>query len=210
MVPAPLEAGGPGLVTWPPGPEMWMADPATFEDDVMPLVPQLYSAARRLTRNPADSEDLLQETLLRAYRGYATFKAGTNLRAWLYRILTNTFINRYRQQSRQPAEVELGELEDLYLYRRLGQESGAARSAEEEALERFVDEDVKAAVESLPEVFRIPVLLADVEDFSYKEIARIMDVPIGTVMSRLHRGRKALEKALWDINERRGTVGSSA
>ncbi len=210
MVPAPWGVALPALVTWPPGPEMRMADPATFEDDVMPLVPQLYSAARRLTRNPADSEDLLQETLLRAYRGYGTFKAGTNLRAWLYRILTNTFINRYRQQSRQPAEVELGELEDLYLYRRLGQESGASRSAEEEALERFVDEDVKAAVESLPEVFRIPVLLADVEDFSYKEIARIMDVPIGTVMSRLHRGRKALEKALWEINERRGTVGSSA
>jgi len=187
-----------------------MADPATFEEDVAPLLPQLYSAARRLTRNPADSEDLLQETLLRAYRGYRTFKAGTNLRAWLYRILTNTFINRYRQQSRQPAEVELGELEDLYLYRRLGQESGASRSAEEEALERFVDEDVKAAVESLPEVFRIPVLLADVEDFSYKEIARIMEVPIGTVMSRLHRGRKALEKALWEINERRGTVDSSS
>jgi RNA polymerase sigma-70 factor (ECF subfamily) len=163
-----------------------------------------------MTRNPADAEDLLQETLLRAYRGYGTFKAGTNLRAWLYRILTNTFINRYRQQARRPAEVELGELEDLYLYRRLGERSGAARSAEEEALERFVDEDIKAAVEALPENFRIPVLLADVEGFSYKEIARIMGVPIGTVMSRLHRGRKALEKALWEITERRGTVGSPA
>ena len=187
-----------------------MADSARFEDDVMPLLPQLYSAALRLTRNPADAEDVLQETLLRAFRGYGGFKAGTNLRAWLYRILTNTFINRYRQQSRQPVEVELGELEDLYLYRRLGEESGAARSAEEEALERFVDEDVRAAVESLPENFRIPVLLADVEGFSYKEIAKIMGVPIGTVMSRLHRGRKALEKAVWDITERRGTVGSPA
>ena len=187
-----------------------MADPARFEDDVVSLLPQLYSAALRMTRNPADAEDLLQETLLRAYRGYGTFKAGTNLRAWLYRILTNTFINRYRQQARRPAEVELGELEDLYLYRRLGEQSGAARSAEEEALERFVDEDIKAAVEALPENFRIPVLLADVEGFSYKEIARIMGVPIGTVMSRLHRGRKALEKALWEITERRGTVGSPA
>jgi RNA polymerase sigma-70 factor (ECF subfamily) len=187
-----------------------MADPARFETDVVPLLPQLYSAALRLTRNPTDAEDVLQETLLRAYRGYAGFKAGTNLRAWLYRILTNTFINRYRQQSRQPAEVELGELEDLYLYRRLGEQSGAARSAEEEALERFVDEDVKAAVEALPENFRIPVLLADVEGFSYKEIAENMGVPIGTVMSRLHRGRKALEKALWEIIERRGTVGSPA
>jgi RNA polymerase sigma-70 factor, ECF subfamily len=187
-----------------------MADPARFEEDVVPLLPQLYSAALRMTRNPADAEDLLQETLLRAFRGYGGFKTGTNLRAWLYRILTNTFINRYRQQSRQPAEVELGELEDLYLYRRLGEASGAARSAEDEALERFVDEDVKAAVESLPDNFRIPVLLADVEGFSYKEIAKIMEVPIGTVMSRLHRGRKALEKALWEINERRGTVESPA
>lgn len=210
MVPARPGVALRALVTWPPGPESGMADPATFEDDVMPFVPQLYSAARRMTRDPDDAEDLLQETLLRAYRGYRTFKAGTNLRAWLYRILTNTFINRYRQQARQPAEVELGELEDLYLYRRLGQESGATRSAEDEALDRFVDEDVKAAVEALPEVFRIPVLLADVEGFSYKEIARIMGVPIGTVMSRLHRGRKALEKALWDINEQRGTVGTSA
>jgi len=187
-----------------------MADPARFEDDVVSLLPQLYSAALRMTRNPADAEDLLQETLLRAFRGYGGFKAGTNLRAWLYRILTNTFINRYRQQSRQPTEVELGELEDMYLYRRLGESSGAARSAEEEALERFVDEDVKAAVESLPEIFRIPVLLADVEGFSYKEIAKIMSVPIGTVMSRLHRGRKALQQALWGITERRGTVESPA
>jgi RNA polymerase sigma-70 factor (ECF subfamily) len=187
-----------------------MADPARFEEDILPLLPQLYSAALRMTRNPADAEDLLQETLLRAFRGYGGFKAGTNLRAWLYRILTNTYINRYRQQSRQPAEVELGELEDMYLYRRLGEQSGAARSAEEEALERFVDEDVKAAVESLPEIFRIPVLLADVEGFSYKEIAKIVGVPIGTVMSRLHRGRKALEQALWEITERRGTVGSPA
>ena len=187
-----------------------MADPARFEDDVVSLLPQLYSAALRMTRNPADAEDLLQETLLRAFRGYGGFKAGTNLRAWLYRILTNTFINRYRQQSRQPTEVELGDLEDMYLYRRLGESSGAARSAEEEALERFVDEDVKAAVESLPEIFRIPVLLADVEGVSYKEIAKIMGVPIGTVMSRLHRGRKALEQVLWEITERRGTVGSPA
>ena len=173
-----------------------MADPARFEDDVTPLLPQLYSAALRLTRNPADAEDLVQETLLRAFRGYGGFKAGTNLRAWLYRILTNTFINRYRQQARQPAEVELGELEDMYLYRRLGQEAGAARSAEEEALERFVDEDIKAAVEALPENFRIPVLLADVEGFSYKEIAEMLEIPIGTVMSRLFYAKHRLRKLL--------------
>jgi len=183
-----------------------MADRATFEDDVMEFVPQLYSAAMRMTRNPSDAEDVLQEALLKAYRGYHTFTAGTNLKAWLYRILTNTYINRYRKESRRPSEVELGELEDLYLYKRLGDSDtgGASRSAEEEALDRFVDGDIKAAVEALPENFRLPVLLADVEGFSYKEIAEIMDVPIGTVMSRLHRGRKALERTLWRVAEERG------
>jgi RNA polymerase sigma-70 factor, ECF subfamily len=187
-----------------------MAERAAFVDDAMQYSSQLYSAALRMTRNPADAEDLLQETLLKAYRGYHTFKAGTNLKAWLYRILTNTFINLYRQRSRRPTEVELGELEDLYIYKRLadGATAGAAPSAEEEALDRFVDEDVKAAVEALPEIFRIPVLLADVDGFSYKEIAEIMDVPMGTVMSRLHRGRKALQKALWDKAEERRTAGS--
>lgn len=187
-----------------------MADTATFEDDVMELVPQLYSAALRMTRNPADAEDVLQETLLRAYRGYHTFNTGTNLKAWLYRILTNTFINRYRRQARRPDEVELGDLEDFYLFKRMGEDGpgGAVRSAEEEALDRFVDDDIKAAVEALPENFRIPVLLADVEGFSYKEIAEIMDVPIGTVMSRLHRGRKALQQALWRFAEEREASGS--
>mgnify|MGYP001817124326 CR=1 FL=1 len=182
-----------------------MADQATFEADVAEFVPQLYSAALRMTRHPADAEDVLQEALLKAYRGYGTFKAGTNLKAWLYRILTNTFINKYRKQTRRPSEVELGELEDLYLFNRLGSDlGGATRSAEEEALDRFVDDDIKRAVEDLPENFRLPVLLADVEGFSYKEIAEIMDVPIGTVMSRLHRGRKALQRALWRIAEARG------
>lgn len=184
-----------------------MADRATFESDVMPFTPQLYSAALRMTRNPSDAEDVLQEALLKAFRGYHTFQPGTNLKAWLYRILTNTFINKYRQGSRRPAEVELGELEDFYLFKRLGGEEGsggATRSAEEEALDAFVDEDIKGALEDLPENFRIPVLLADVEGFSYKEIAEIMDVPIGTVMSRLHRGRKALQRALWRLAEERG------
>jgi RNA polymerase sigma-70 factor, ECF subfamily len=187
-----------------------MADQADFVDDAMEFAPQLYSAALRMTRNPADAEDLLQETLLKAYRGYHTFKAGTNLRAWLYRILTNTFINTYRQKSRRPTEVELGELEDLYLYRRVGDGAtgGASPSAEDEALERFVDEDIKAAVESLPDIFRIPVLLADVDGFSYKEIAEIMDIPMGTVMSRLHRGRNALQKALWERAEERRIAGA--
>ncbi len=186
-----------------------MADQANFERDAMQYAPQLYSAALRMTRNPADAEDVVQETFLKAYRAYHTFEEGTNLKAWLYRILTNTYINRYRKKVRRPTEVEFGEVEDLYLYKRMGSgESGsAARSAEEEVLEQFVEADVKAAVEELPEHFRLPVLLADVEGFSYKEIAEIMDVPIGTVMSRLHRGRKALEKALWTFAQERGLAG---
>lgn len=186
-----------------------MADQANFERDAMEFAPQLYSAALRMTRNPADAEDVVQETFLKAYRAYASFEEGTNLKAWLYRILTNTYINRYRKKSRRPDEVDLGEVEDLYLYRRLGAANtpDSSRSAEEAVLEGIVDEDVKRAVEALPERFRLPVLLADVEGFAYKEIAEIMDVPIGTVMSRLHRGRKQLQKALWQFAEERGLAG---
>ncbi len=184
-----------------------MADRADFERDALQFAPQLYSAALRMTRNPADAEDIVQETFLKAYRAYDTFQQGTNLKAWLYRILTNSYINRYRKQQRRPSEVELGELQDLYLYRRLGEDSGASVSAEEEVLEQFVDTDVKEALESLPEHFRIPVLLADVEGFSYREIAEIMDIPIGTVMSRLHRGRKALQQKLWKLADERGLAG---
>jgi RNA polymerase sigma-70 factor (ECF subfamily) len=187
-----------------------MADQATFEQDAMQFAPQLYAAALRMTRNPADAEDVVQETFLKAYRAYDTFKAGTNLKAWLYRILTNTYINRYRKKQRRPSEVELGELQDLYLYRRLGEESGATRSAEEAVLGGFVDTDIKAAMESLPEHFMLPVYYADVEGFSYKEIAEILDVPIGTVMSRLHRGRKALQKKLWNVAEDRGLTGQGS
>jgi RNA polymerase sigma-70 factor (ECF subfamily) len=187
-----------------------VADQATFETDVEEFLPQLYSAALRMTRNPADAEDVLQEAMLKAFRGYHTFKAGTNLKAWLYRILTNTYINKYRKQTRRPSEVELGELEDLYLFKRIGDTTtgGASVSAEQEALDAFVDEDIKSALEDLPENFRLPVLLADVEGFAYKEIAEIMDVPIGTVMSRLHRGRKQLQRALWRIAEERGITTS--
>ncbi len=186
-----------------------MADQADFERDALEFAPQLYSAALRMTRNPADAEDIVQETFLKAYRAYHTFQEGTNLKAWLYRILTNTYINRYRKQVRRPSEVDLGEVEDLYLYRRLGAEQAgeAARSAEDHVLASLVSADVKAAIESLPEHFRLPVLLADVEGFAYKEIAEIMEIPIGTVMSRLHRGRKALQKALWEFAQQRGLVG---
>ncbi|MEZ5176318.1 MAG: sigma-70 family RNA polymerase sigma factor [Acidimicrobiia bacterium] len=183
-----------------------MADQAAFADDAMQYAPQLYSAALRMTRNPADAEDVVQETYLKAYRGYGSFAAGTNLRAWLYRILTNTYINKYRKAQRRPDEVELGELEDIYLFKRLGEASGATVSAERTALDMFVDDDIIEAIESLPENFRMPVIYADVEGFSYKEIAEILDIPIGTVMSRLHRGRKSLQKQLWNLAVEHGLV----
>ena len=186
-----------------------MADQADFADLAMEHMGSLYSAGLRMTRNPADAEDLVQETYLKAYRAFGSFQAGTNLKAWLYRILTNTFINSYRSRKRRPEQTELDEVEDLYLYRRLGglEAAAASRSAEEEVLDHFTETDVKEALESLPEQFRMAVLLADVEGFSYKEIAEILDVPIGTVMSRLHRGRKALQKALFEFGVERGLVG---
>ncbi len=187
-----------------------MADQADFERDAMEFAPQLYSAALRMTRNPADAEDVVQETFLKAYRAYDSFTEGTNLKAWLYRILTNTYINKYRKAQRRPNEVELGELQDLYLYKRLGESSGATESAESTALDMFVDEDIVDAIESLPENFRLPVLYADVEGFSYKEIAEILDIPIGTVMSRLHRGRKALQRKLWNLAVEHGLVEPDA
>ncbi|HHC07700.1 MAG TPA: sigma-70 family RNA polymerase sigma factor [Actinobacteria bacterium] len=183
-----------------------MANQDDFERDALRYAPQLYSAALRMTRNPADAEDIVQETFLKAFRAYDSFQEGTNLKAWLYRILTNTYINKYRRAQRRPSEVELGELQDLYLFRRLGESSGAVESAEQQALDAFVDEDIIEAIESLPENFRMPVILADVEGFSYKEIAEMLDIPIGTVMSRLHRGRKALQRKLWNIAAERGIV----
>jgi len=190
-----------------------MADQAEFADLAMPYMSALYSAALRMTRNPADAEDLVQETYLRAYRGFGGFQEGTNLKAWLYKILTNTFINTYRAKKRRPEQEQLDDVEDFYLYRRLGglEAVEADRSPEAEVLDAIPEESVKRALEDLPEQFRIAVLLADVEGFSYKEIAEITDVPIGTVMSRLHRGRKALQRRLWDLAEERGLVpaGSS-
>lgn len=185
-----------------------MADRATFTSEAMQYAPQLYSAALRMTRNSADAEDLVQETFLKAYRSFATFEAGSNLRAWLYRILTNTFINSYRAKQRRPEETELDDIEDLFLYRRIGgiEAALASRSAEDELMDLFTDDEVKNALEDLPENFRIPVLLADVEDFSYKEIAEMLDIPIGTVMSRLHRGRKAMQRKLYEFARQRGLV----
>jgi RNA polymerase sigma-70 factor (ECF subfamily) len=186
-----------------------MADQATFADVAMEHMPALYTAALRMTRNPSDAEDLVQETYLKAYRGFGGFQEGTNLKAWLYRILTNTFINSYRAKKRRPEQSDIEDVEDLYLYRRLGglEAAAAGRSAEEEVLDHITDSEVKEAIESLPEQFRMAVLLADVEGFAYKEIADILDIPIGTVMSRLHRGRRALQKALYEFGLERGLVG---
>jgi len=178
----------------------------------MEYMPALYTAAMRMTRNSADAEDLVQETYLRAYRAFATFQEGTNIRAWLYRILTNTFINSYRSKKRRPEQSDIEDIEDLYLYKRVGNlaAQGLGRSAEEELMDHFSDYEVKDAIEALPDQFRIAVLLADVEGFSYKEIADILDVPIGTVMSRLHRGRRALQKALAEYGSKRGLVDHRA
>ena len=189
-----------------------MADQATFAEQAMPYMDSLYGAALRLTRNASDAEDLVQETYLRAYRGFGGFQDGTNLRAWLYRILTNTFINTYRAKKRRPDETELDDVEDLYLYRKLGglEAATVGRSAEDELMDWFTDAEVKEAVEALPEQFRMAVLLADVEGFSYKEIAEILDVPNGTVMSRLHRGRKALQRRLYDFAEARRLIGTDS
>jgi RNA polymerase sigma-70 factor (ECF subfamily) len=189
-----------------------MADQATFADDAMQYSKQLYAAAMRMTRNPADAEDLVQETFLKAYRAYDSFTAGTNLKAWLYRILTNTYINKYRKAARRPDEVDLGDVEDLYLYRRVGSEESAeaSRTTEDRVLDGLVEADIKKAVESLPENFRIPVLLADLEGLSYQEIADILEIPIGTVMSRLHRGRTAMQKTLWEFASKRGLLPENA
>src|SRR6476620_9821 len=190
------------------GSSLIVADQATFTEQAMPFMSSLYAAALRMTRNAADAEDLVQETYLKAYRGFGGFEEGTNLKAWLYRILTNTYINTYRARKRRPEESDLEDVEDLYLYRRLGglEMASLGRSAEEDLLETYTDDEVKAAIESLPEQFRMAVLLADVEGFSYKEIAEILDIPIGTVMSRLHRGRKGLQKKLWEFAVERGLV----
>jgi len=177
-----------------------VADQSRFADEAMQYMDALYAAAMRMTRNPADAEDLVQETYLRAYRGYGGFEEGTNLRAWLFRILTNAYINRYRAKQRRPGETELDEVEELLLYRRMTDIApGIGRSAEDELLDGFSEAEVKSALEELPEQFLPAVILADVEGFSYQEIADILDIPIGTVMSRLHRGRKALQKRLYDF-----------
>lgn len=204
--------GGTGLTRgWGGLRSPLVADQERFADEAMTFAPQLYAAALRMTRNPADAEDLVQETYLRAYRGFAGFQEGTNLRAWLFRILTNAYINTYRSKQRRPTESDLADVEDLYLYRRLGTLDAVLghRSAEETLMDMLPDAEVKQALEDLPENFRLPVLLADVQGFAYKEIAEMLDIPIGTVMSRLHRGRKAMQKSLFEYAHERGLATST-
>ncbi len=180
---------------------------ARFQTDALPLLDSLYAGALRMTRNPADAEDLVQETMLRAYRSFDRFEAGTNLKAWLYRIMTNAYINTYRKRQREPKKVSQDDVEEFDLYQELKDHDPAWDATPENlVLNSLVDSDILDAIDDLPEQFRLAVVLSDIEGFSYAEMAEIMDVPLGTVMSRLHRGRKALQKRLWEIARDRGIV----
>jgi len=176
---------------------------ARFERDALVFMDQLYAAALRYTKNPEDARDLVQDTYLKAFNSFHQFEEGTNLRAWLYRVLTTTFINTYRKDQRRP-QLASGELEDWQLAEAQSHTSDLGKSAEAEALENLPDSDIKRALQEIPEEFRIAVYLADVEGFSYKEIADIVAVPAGTVMSRLHRGRKLLREKLADYAKELG------
>lgn len=181
-----------------------------FEADALPLLDQLYGAALRMTRNPADAQDLVQDAYMKAYQAFGSFKEGTNLKAWMYRILTNTYINSYRKAQRRPTESSADEMTDWQLAETAKHDSVGLQSAEVEALRNIPDKRIQDALMSLGEDYRMVVYYADVEGLAYKEIAEIMDTPIGTVMSRLHRGRKQLRSKLKDVAAEHGIVTETA
>ncbi len=189
-----------------PGNEAAQVPTEDFEAGVLAQLDSLYRTALRLTNNQQEAEDLVQETMLKAFRFKNTYQRGTNLRAWLFRILNTSAINRYRKQASRPQEAPLPEGEEFYLYNRIRDFSGQelAAGAEEEVLSQYLDEDVYKALNDLPPNFRMPVIMADIEGMSYKEIAEALQIPIGTVMSRISRARRQLQKSLWKYAQDRG------
>ena len=187
-----------------------------FERDVTPLLPRLYNQALRMTNNHADAEDLLQETMFKAYRAFRTFREDTNVSAWLYRIMTNTYINSYRARQRRPAQYPIEQFTDMQLATDAQQFPTGQRSAEDQVLEILPDDDIKSAMQALPDQFRTAIYYADIEGYRFREVADLTDAPIGTVMSRLHRGRRQLRRRLANVARERGfdvteeTYGTSA
>lgn len=200
----PIETTGDAGQSQSARPELNAEQKARFESEALQYVDQLYAAALRLARNPQDAEDLVQEAYMKAFAAFYQYKPGTNLKAWLYRILTNTYINAYRKRQREPYQANTDRVEDWQLAQAGAHDSRGLPSAESEALARLPDSDIKEALQAIPEDFRMAVYYSDVEGFSYKEISEIMDTPIGTVMSRLHRGRKLLRDKLTGYAAERG------